>query len=85
VVLEFSLPANRVIRFLYLLYFRHLLPRLGGLISGDRKAYRYLDQTVETYLSGLAFVTCLQAAGFENIKQRALTCGVVTIYTGVRP
>ncbi len=82
VVLEFSIPENRLVRSLYLPYFRHILPRLGRMISGDGYAYRYLDRTVETYTYGEEFVALMEAAGFVNVRRRPLTWGVVTLYTG---
>ena len=46
-ILEFSLPYNKIFRFFYLFYFRRILPKLGGMISGDKMAYGYLNKTVE--------------------------------------
>lgn len=85
VVLEFSIPQNRLVRSLYLPYFRHILPLLGRMISGDSYAYRYLDRTVETYTYGEEFVALMEAAGFTAAKQQPLTWGVVTLYTGEIP
>jgi demethylmenaquinone methyltransferase/2-methoxy-6-polyprenyl-1,4-benzoquinol methylase len=82
VVLEFSLPENRLVRSLYLPYFRHVLPLLGRTISGDSYAYRYLDRTVETYTYGEEFVALMETAGFCDVRQKPLTWGVVTLYTG---
>jgi demethylmenaquinone methyltransferase / 2-methoxy-6-polyprenyl-1,4-benzoquinol methylase len=81
-ILEFSLPTNAVIRTLYLFYFRHLLPRIGHVVSGDSKAYRYLNQTVETFPCGDAFCELMQQAGFHNIEAHVHTLGIVTIYRG---
>jgi demethylmenaquinone methyltransferase/2-methoxy-6-polyprenyl-1,4-benzoquinol methylase len=82
VVLEFSIPENRLIRALYLPYFRYILPRLGGLVSGDTFAYSYLDRTVETFARGEEFEQLLREAGFERTLQQPLTFGVATIYVG---
>jgi len=79
-ILEFSLPANKIIRYLYLLYFRYILPLLGGLISGDAKAYSYLNKTVETFPYGDAFAELLKKAGFNKITCHPLTFGIATIY-----
>lgn len=81
-ILEFSLPDNRLFRRLYLLYFRHVLPRIGGLISGNFYAYRYLNRTVETFPYGEAFSVLMREAGFANLRRRKLTLGVATIYIG---
>lgn len=83
-ILEFSLPANRLLRSCYLLYFRHVLPRLGRLISGDRQAYTYLNRTVEDFPSGRAFCRLMSEAGFADVTAQPLTFGIATIYTGTR-
>jgi|GEM_PF-31382 len=81
-VLEFSLPANRLIRWMYLKYFRHVLPRLGAMLSGDSYAYRYLNRTVETFPSGSQFCQYLAAAGFKHVHALPLTLGIASIYLG---
>ncbi|MDA1087314.1 MAG: bifunctional demethylmenaquinone methyltransferase/2-methoxy-6-polyprenyl-1,4-benzoquinol methylase UbiE [Verrucomicrobia bacterium] len=84
-ILEFSLPANPAMRKLYLFYFRHILPLVGGLISGDSYAYRYLNQTVETFPYGDAFLDLMRNAGFKNVSADPLTCGIAAIYRGEKP
>lgn len=84
IILEFSLPGNALIRSGYLFYFRHILPRLGSLISGDSYAYKYLNQTVETFPYGRAFCELMTNAGFDNVKATPLTFGIATIYQGDR-
>ena len=83
-ILEFALPRNVVMRRLYLFYFRHILPLVGGLISGDSYAYRYLNQTVESFPYGEAFLELMTRAGFENPSVEYLTFGVAAIYQGDR-
>lgn len=81
-ILEFSLPRRGLVRAGYLFYFRHLLPRLGSIISGDAHAYRYLNQTVETFPYGEAFCKLMTDAGFDSVEATELTMGVATIYSG---
>ncbi|GAB4364352.1 MAG: bifunctional demethylmenaquinone methyltransferase/2-methoxy-6-polyprenyl-1,4-benzoquinol methylase UbiE [Calditrichia bacterium] len=81
-ILEFSLPGNPLIRRLYLFYFRHILPRLGGWVSGDYQAYRYLNQTVEAFPHGQDFCRLLEAVGFKQVRDIPLTLGVASIYRG---
>jgi demethylmenaquinone methyltransferase/2-methoxy-6-polyprenyl-1,4-benzoquinol methylase len=81
-VLEFSLPGNALMRHAYLFYFRHVLPRLGGFVSGDRKAYVYLNRTVETFPYGEAFLELMRAAGFRSVGAEPLTFGIATLYRG---
>jgi demethylmenaquinone methyltransferase/2-methoxy-6-polyprenyl-1,4-benzoquinol methylase len=81
-ILEFSLPGNKILRRLYLFYFRHILPRIGGLISGDSYAYRYLNETVESFPYGEVFCRLLREAGFTDVKMTPLTFGIAMIYQG---
>lgn len=81
-ILEFSLPEFFLIRWGYLLYFRYILPFLGGLISGDFSAYRYLNRTVEAFPYGKEFAELMDAAGIKDVEVKPLTFGVATIYTG---
>ncbi len=81
-ILEFSLPANSLMRWCYLVYFRRVLPFVGGLISGDSYAYRYLNQTVETFPHGEEFCDLLRGAGFEKVYATPLTFGIASIYSG---
>jgi demethylmenaquinone methyltransferase/2-methoxy-6-polyprenyl-1,4-benzoquinol methylase len=84
-ILECSLPENRVIRALYLWYFRHVLPRIGGWVSGDSYAYNYLNKTVETFPCGEAFCRLMRDAGFKQVAAEPMTFGIATLYTGIRP
>ncbi len=81
-ILEFSLPRNAIIRCGYLFYFRHVLTNLGGLISGDRSAYRYLNESVEAFPYGEAFTTLMRKAGFSSVEALPLTFGIATLYQG---
>jgi len=84
-ILEFSIPKNRVIRILYLLYFRNIVPLLGRLISGDSFAYRYLNMTSESFASGEEFCSLLQTAGFINAAVIPMTFGIVSLYYADKP
>lgn len=84
-VLEFSLPGWKPFRAAYLFYLRHVLPVLGGWLSGDREAYRYLNLTVETFPYGAAFCDLMKQAGLVNVQHHPLTFGIATIYQGDAP
>ncbi len=81
-ILEFSLPRSPVFRTIYLFYFRHVLPRIGALISGDRQAYRYLNQSVESFPQGEGFCELMAEAGFNNVQAFPLSLGIATLYQG---
>ncbi|MDE0837933.1 MAG: bifunctional demethylmenaquinone methyltransferase/2-methoxy-6-polyprenyl-1,4-benzoquinol methylase UbiE [Kiritimatiellae bacterium] len=84
-ILEFSMPENSTLRSVYTFYLRHILPIVGGLISGDMYAYRYLNKTIETFPYGDAFCELMRDAGFENTSATPLTFGVASIYYGEKP
>ncbi len=84
VVLEFSQPPG-VLGRLYQLYFRHLLPRIGALISGDASAYRYLPASVERFPSPAGFAALMAGAGFASVEQRRLTGGIACLHRGDKP
>ena len=82
VVLELSVPRYPVIRQLYRLYAAHAIPRIGGVISGDADAYRYLQVSVEAFPERERFRTLMEDAGFGDTGWRDLTLGVATVYWG---
>ena len=84
-ILEFSLPPHPLVRLTYLLYFRHLLPIVGGLISGNPTAYRYLNRSVESFPGAEEFGRLLAAVGFERVRRIALTFGIAAIYHARKP
>lgn len=84
-ILEFSLPKQALVRFAYLAYFRHLLPFLGGLVSGEPAAYQYLNKTVEAFPSGEDFLLWMREAGFERTRFHTLTFGIASLYIGDVP
>ena len=83
-ILEFSLPANPLMRALALFYLRTLVPLIGGLISGNGEAYRYLNRTIEKFPSGESFCDVMQEAGFRIVRFNPLTFGIATIYQGTK-
>lgn len=84
-ILEFSMPQNALIKSGHLFYLRHLLPFVGGWISKNKKAYSYLNQTIETFPSGKDFLELLKSAGFVAPRACPLTFGISTIYEGHKP
>lgn len=84
VVLEFSMPSG-LMGVGYRFYFRHVLPRVGGLISGDASAYAYLPASVAKFATPEAFQALLAEAGFAGLTRRRLTFGIAHLWRGVRP
>ncbi len=83
-ILEFSLPSNALIRAGYLFYFRNILPLIGGIISGDKAAYSYLNRTVESFPYGESFCQLMRKAGFTTVTPHPMTFGIATIYEATK-
>jgi demethylmenaquinone methyltransferase/2-methoxy-6-polyprenyl-1,4-benzoquinol methylase len=83
-VLEFGSPALPGLRAAYLWYFRHVLPRIGRLISRHGDAYSYLPASVAEFPSGEAFSAILRAAGFASVRYQTFTFGVVYLYVATK-
>jgi len=85
IVLEFGQPPNRAFSALYTFYNRHILPRIGGLLTGDRAAYQYLQTSAGRFPSGEEFVQLMrESARFKSVECTPLTFGIAWIYCGVR-
>jgi demethylmenaquinone methyltransferase/2-methoxy-6-polyprenyl-1,4-benzoquinol methylase len=83
VVLEFGQPGGALFGSVYRLYSRHVLPRVGGWLSGDRAAYEYLDRTSSRFPAGPAFTALLERTGsFAEVAATPLTAGVAYVYVG---
>lgn len=84
VILEFTLPNNRLMLNLYRFYFHRLLPRIGQLFSKDFPAYQYLPESVEKFPKGLGFNEIMGKAGFTQTTYKSLTGGICGLYTGTK-
>jgi demethylmenaquinone methyltransferase/2-methoxy-6-polyprenyl-1,4-benzoquinol methylase len=84
VVLEFAMPRG-ALGALYRVYFREVLPRVGGLLSGDRAAYAYLPASVGLFPAPEAFAGLLERVGFGGVEARPLTGGIAYLYRADRP
>ncbi len=83
--LEFTLPRNRVLKALYLFYFRRVLPAVGRLLSPRGSAYSYLPASVLDFPQRRGFLERMRRAGFSNLAWEDLSAGTVALYTGRRP
>lgn len=83
-VLEFGTPQMPGLKQLYQWYFRAVLPRIGGLISGNRSAYAYLPASVGEFPSPEAFADVLRRAGFSHVDWKSLTFGAVCLYIATK-
>lgn len=83
-VLELTTPGKGIFRDLYLLYFKTILPALGGWFSQSSGAYRYLPQSVLNFPEPEDFAATMREAGFTRIQWKRMTLGIVTLFTGTR-
>jgi len=81
VILEFSMPKG-VLGSLYRIYFSRVLPRIGGLVSGDASAYSYLPASVERFRAPDELGALMRRAGFESVSWRPLTAGIAHLHVG---
>ena len=84
VVLEFTFPQKGWMRRLYPIYFQKVLPRVGGLISGDRGAYAYLPESVFHFASAKNYEQIMRNVGLVNVGSQSLTGGVASVISGIK-
>lgn len=82
VILEFSTPRLAIVRAVYHLYFHHVLPLLGGLISGHRTAYRYLPASVANFPVEEELARRMTSAGFTDVQWTSQTFGIAAVHAG---
>jgi demethylmenaquinone methyltransferase / 2-methoxy-6-polyprenyl-1,4-benzoquinol methylase len=82
VVLEFVKPPRGPVGAAYRVYLRTMLPAIGGAISGDRSAYRYLSDTVDSYRTPGELREMAMAAGWRDVRFHGLAMGTVGILVG---
>jgi len=80
VILEFTVPPNRLVRAGYMLYFTRILPVVGRLVSGHPWAYSYLPESVKEFPGPDGLVERLRAAGFAEAGYALLTFGIAAIH-----
>ena len=84
-VLECSRPSNAILRGLYGVYFRGVLPLIGGAISGSLSAYAYLPASVQNFPNQRRLALLMEQAGLAQVSFKNLTGGVAALHMGRRP
>lgn len=84
VILEFSLPENKIFKSVYYLYFQKILPLIGAAVSKKKGAYSYLPSSVMAFPERREFIRLMYGAGLADIEFHDLTFGIVTVYAGVK-
>jgi demethylmenaquinone methyltransferase/2-methoxy-6-polyprenyl-1,4-benzoquinol methylase len=79
-ILDFSMPREPI-GTAYRLYFRHILPRIGGMISGSTSSYEYLPASVERFPAPPAFLAMMQDAAFTQPKWQPYLFGIAGLWS----
>ena len=82
IVLEFGQVSAGGFSFVYKLYSKYWMPFIGGLITGNKKAYEYLPKTAAEFPCGTKFLHLLEELGFSKCYYKPLSGGIAYIYTG---
>lgn len=84
VVLEFTEPVIPGFGRLFNFYFSHILPRIGGMVSGSRGAYEYLPDSVSKFPAQNQLAALITEVGFDKVKFTNLTGGIAAIHVGIK-
>ena len=82
VILELSVPQKKGLRDLYNIYLGSILPLIGGWVSGDKAAYKYLAASVNAFPAPDRFCVTIETAGFTSVSYRTLSLGLCRMYVG---
>ena len=82
VVLEFSQPKTPGIRQIYGLYLRLVAPNIGKMVSRNREAYQYLNDSVKAFPEGNDFTRIMDGCGYKNTRLRRLSFCICSLYVG---
>ncbi len=83
-ILEFSRPRNIFIKPIYNFYLNRVLPKIAGMVSGDKEAYEYLASSIANFYEPEELLALIKEAGFKRQYRKPLTMGIVTVYIGVK-
>jgi len=84
VCLEIARPTGGVSSRFYGLWFDRIVPRLGGLISGDASAYSYLPESVKEFVAPCELADIIGRSGLQNVTWRRLAGGIITLHRGTK-
>src|SRR5436309_8127108 len=84
-ILEFTEPPDGLLGDLYRWYFCKVLPKIGGLISGESAAYSYLPKSVARFFRPPELASRMTAVGYQSVDYRVWTLGTVALHTAIRP
>lgn len=82
VILEFSKPRFPLWKMMYNGYMKHIAPKFAGILSRNKKAYIYLNESIQAFPEGKYFIDVMKKTGFKHTTCTPLSLGIVSIYTG---
>ena len=82
VILELSVPSNAFLKSLYCLYFTRILPSIGGWVSGNKAAYKYLPASVLNFPGKKEWIATMEECGFRNVIHKSFSFGICRLYVG---
>jgi len=85
VCLDTSPPPKGLLYPLIRLHFKAVIPLLGGLIAGNRKAYTYLPDTTQAFMTPGKLAETMRSAGFVNVSYRSFMFGTMAVHVGTCP
>jgi demethylmenaquinone methyltransferase/2-methoxy-6-polyprenyl-1,4-benzoquinol methylase len=83
-ILEFTEPAPGIMGDLYRFYCQKVLPKIGGMISGDSFAYSYLPKSVARFFRPDELAGLMKQCGYRDVKYRLMTLKSVALHVGVK-
>ena len=83
-ILELSEPSNPLFRKFYDFGFGKIAPALGGMLSRDKNAYRYLPESIKKFPDKDRWMSIMRDCGYRNITHKAFTFGICRLFTGIK-
>jgi demethylmenaquinone methyltransferase / 2-methoxy-6-polyprenyl-1,4-benzoquinol methylase len=83
-ILEFTEPPDTLLGRMYRWYFRNVLPRIGGLLSGDAAAYEYLPRSVSRFLRAEELTALMRGVGYRDVECSSWTFSTVCLHLGTK-
>ena len=84
IVLELSEPSNPIFRKLYDFGFGMIAPALGGKVSKNKNAYRYLTESIKEFPDQDKWMAIMRECGYKNISHKAFSLGICRLFTGIK-
>ena len=84
IILELSEPSNPLFRKFYEFGFGTIAPAIGGMVSGNRNAYRYLPESIKKFPDKDKWMTIMRDCGYKNISHKVFSFGICRLFTGIK-